>query len=232
MSVVNNVATSKASILVISGFLGILLAGCSEDKPGDDQSTSHKSSSLQEQGAEVVESIATQVAENTETQKTPEPEPVVEALPPVEDNSPDVVSAEPQQTVVEPTNDTAESTPQKHEIKAAVTQFNPAVLFVNPGDTVLWTNMAGHDTASLDGMIPEGAEAWHSKMGEQFSLTFTQEGAYVYKCTPHASLGMLGAIIVGQGKPVNLEQISSHPENKGMVARAIRQMNKALDERK
>jgi pseudoazurin len=105
------------------------------------------------------------------------------------------------------------------------------VLFINPGDTVTWTNMAGHDTTSLDGMIPEGAEKWQSKMGEVFSVTFDKEGAYVYKCTPHVSLGMLGAIIVGDGDPENLEQITGHPDNKGMIKRVIRKMTQALDKR-
>lgn len=231
MSVVIKTATLKASVLVISGFLGIGLTACSEDKSADDQQTENQVSSSQEHTAKLEETNATQVPQKVETQMTPIPEPMVEALPPVEETIPEKATDEPQEPVVAPANDTANTAAQKHEVKAAVTQFNPAVIFVNPGDTVIWTNMAGHDTASFDGMIPDGAEAWHSNMGEQFSLTFTQEGAYVYKCTPHASLGMIGAIIVGQEKPANLEKINSHPENKGMVARAIRQMNKALDER-
>ncbi len=122
--------------------------------------------------------------------------------------------------------------PETHVIKAAVTRFVPMVIFIKPGDTVTWENMAGHDTTSLPGMIPEGAEPWHSKLGKPFSITLEKEGAYIYKCTPHASLGMMGAIIVGNGEPENLDQIVNNPKNKGMVGRTVRKMLKALEKRK
>ena len=45
------------------------------------------------------------------------------------------------------------------EVKAVVTKFEPEVAFIKPGDSVKFTNMAGHDTVAIEGMIPEGAEA-------------------------------------------------------------------------
>ncbi len=120
---------------------------------------------------------------------------------------------------------------EEHIIKAAVTQFRPLVTHAKPGDTITWQNMAGHDTTSMNGMIPEGAEAWHSKMGEVFSITLDKEGTYLFKCTPHASLGMMGAIIVG-GNTDNLESIKAgvdaSGEPKGMVKRVIRHVEKEL----
>ena len=59
-----------------------------------------------------------------------------------------------------------------------------------------------------------------------------QEGAYVYKCTPHVGLGMAGAIVVGGAQPDNLDAIKKSPENKGMVARAVRQLEKELEAHK
>ena len=115
------------------------------------------------------------------------------------------------------------------QITAAATAFKPEVVFVKPGDTVKWTTMAAHDTASIEGMIPEGAQPWQSKMGEDFTLTLEKEGAYIYKCSPHVSLGMAGAIVVGEDTPANLEQIKSHPENKGMVGRVIKKLEKELE---
>jgi len=124
---------------------------------------------------------------------------------------------------------------QDHVVTAQVTNFEPMVLFVEPGDSVTWTNMAGHDTASIEGMIPEGAKAWHSKMGEQYTVTFEQEGAYVYKCTPHVATGMVGTVIVGGGDPGNLDAIDAALEDvpvaKNMIARAIRKMKKQLEQR-
>lgn len=118
----------------------------------------------------------------------------------------------------------------EHIVKAAVTKFDPLVVYAKPGDTITWQNMAGHDTTSMQGMIPEGAEAWQSQMGEVFSVTLDKEGAYLYKCTPHASLGMMGAVIVGNAD--NLESIKAgvdaSGEPKGMVNRVIRSVEKDM----
>ncbi len=119
---------------------------------------------------------------------------------------------------------------EEHVIKAAVTAFRPLVVHAQPGDTIVWQNMAGHDTSSMNSMIPEGAEAWQSKMGEIFSITVEKEGAYLYKCTPHASLGMMGAIIVGNADnlPAIEEGVDTSGEPKGMVKRVIRKVKKEL----
>jgi pseudoazurin len=113
-------------------------------------------------------------------------------------------------------------------VTAKATAFDPMVVSIKPGDTVKWTTMAGHDTASVAGMIPEGAQGWQSKLGEEFSVTLDKEGAYIYKCTPHMGLGMVGAIVVGGGQPKNLEQIHANPENKGMVGRAVKKLDQEL----
>ena len=113
-------------------------------------------------------------------------------------------------------------------VTAKATAFEPMVVFIKPGDTVKWTTMAGHDTASIEGMIPEGAQPWQSKLGEEFNVTLDKEGAYIYKCTPHVGSGMLGAIVVGELPPKNLDQIQAHPENKGMVGRVIRKLDQEL----
>lgn len=174
-------------------------------------------SSAAEKAAEETPAATTDVAEVVTTPEVVE-EPVEEVVTPAK-------------KVVEEVAEAPAAAPTNHEVKAAVTKFSPMVLFINPGDTVTWTNMAGHDTTSIDGMIPEGAEKWQSKMGEQFSHTFTVEGAYIYKCTPHASLGMISAVVVGSTTPANLDAIKAMPENKGMIGRTIRKLDKALTEK-
>ena len=83
--------------------------------------------------------------------------------------------------------------------------FEPSFLKVAKGDTVTFvpTNKS-HDSESIPGMIPEGAEAWKGKMNEPVTVTFTQEGVYGYKCSPHYSMGMVGLIQVGEST-ANLE---------------------------
>ncbi len=120
-------------------------------------------------------------------------------------------------------------------IQGVVTQWKPLVLFAQPGDTVRFSGMTGHDTETIDGMIPEGAETWKSKLGEEgFSITVNQEGMYVYKCNPHMSTGMVGVIIVGDTRPpANLAAIEeSLPDVKigrNMVNRALKKAKKALE---
>ena len=115
---------------------------------------------------------------------------------------------------------TAES--KNYTVTAQGLIYNPLVVTIAPGDSVSWTNMSTHNTESLEGLIPEGAEMWVSDMSENYTRTFTQEGIYVYKCTPHFGAGMGGAIIVGE--PVNLEQI----KNAGAKGAAKRLVNKAV----
>lgn len=116
------------------------------------------------------------------------------------------------------------------EIKAQAVAFDPPIVYVKPGDTVKWTNMSAHDTVSVEGMIPEGAQPWKSQMSEEgFTVTLEKEGAYIYKCSPHVGAGMVGAIVVGEGKPQNLDQIHNSPEYKNaMVARIVKKLDKDL----
>ncbi|MBL1458779.1 MAG: pseudoazurin precursor [Methylophaga sp.] len=115
---------------------------------------------------------------------------------------------------------TAES--KNHTVTAQGLIYNPLVVTIAPGDSVSWTNMSTHDTQAIEGLVPEGTELWHSPMSENYTRTFTQEGIYIYKCTPHFGAGMGGAIIVGE--PVNLEQI----KNSGAKGAAKRLVNKAV----
>ncbi len=98
--------------------------------------------------------------------------------------------------------------------------FEPAVLSVQMGDTVTFvaTDMA-HNSASIAGMIPEGASPWYGEISTDIAVTFDQAGVYVYQCTPHAMMAMVGVINVGEGKG-NLTAIKTAAEKKstGFVA--------------
>ena len=87
--------------------------------------------------------------------------------------------------------------------------FEPAVLAVEPGDSVTFvaTDLS-HNSASVEGMIPEGAAAWSGKMSEDVTVTFDKTGVYVYQCTPHAMMAMVGVINVGSTKE-NLKAVKA-----------------------
>ncbi len=92
-------------------------------------------------------------------------------------------------------------------ITAQGISMDPLVIEIQSGDTVSWTNMNAHNTTSVDHLMPAGAKAWDSPIGEDYQHTFIEAGIYIYQCKPHSGLGMGGAVIVGQ--PVNLEAIKA-----------------------
>jgi pseudoazurin len=103
---------------------------------------------------------------------------------------------------------------ESHEVQMlntgsdGVMVFEPAVLSINSGDTVTFkaTN-PGHNSESMAEMVPEGAEGWQGGMGQEITVTFDQDGVYVYQCTPHLMMAMVGVIKVGSGS--NLEAIKA-----------------------
>jgi len=86
--------------------------------------------------------------------------------------------------------------------------FEPAFLQVQPGDTVVFVPTdPGHNVASIEGMIPDGADPIESAiMGEPMPVTFTEAGLYGLECTPHFGMGMVALIEVGDA-PTNREAL-------------------------
>ena len=87
--------------------------------------------------------------------------------------------------------------------------FEPAVVKAAVGDTVTFkaTDMA-HNSASIEGMIPEGANSWNGAMSQDVTVTVNKEGVYVYQCTPHSMMAMVGVIQVG-GSLSNMDAIQA-----------------------
>lgn len=120
---------------------------------------------------------------------------------------------------------------EEHIIRAVGMAYKPMVVFAQPGDTIKWVKMDAHNTESIEGMVPEGAEHWRSEMSADFHVTLDKEGVYIYRCAPHIGLGMGGAIIVGE--PVNLEAVvQAAPKNplKRIVKKAKKAIEKAAAE--
>ena len=116
---------------------------------------------------------------------------------------------------------------EEHRVTAQATKFDPLVVFIEPGDTVVWTNMVGHNADAMKELIPEGAEVFNIPLGENGSVTLEKEGVYVYKCTPHYALGMVGAIVVGE--PTNIDSVVANAT--GMSKRAAIKTRKAIEKK-
>lgn len=92
--------------------------------------------------------------------------------------------------------------------EAGAMVFEPAFIQAQPGDTITFVPTdRGHNSATIEGLLPEGAEPWQGEMNEELSVTVTEEGLYAYQCDPHAPMGMVGLIQVGA--PTNLEAVTA-----------------------
>jgi pseudoazurin len=92
-----------------------------------------------------------------------------------------------------------------HEVKmlnrgeAGAMIFEPAFVKAEPGDEIVFVSTdKGHNAESIEGMLPAGVAAFKSKLGDDFTLTVTEDGVYGVKCTPHYAMGMVALIQVGE----------------------------------
>ena len=86
--------------------------------------------------------------------------------------------------------------------------FDPPVLKISKGDTVHFKSVdMAHNSESIGNMIPEGGDTWMGAMSQDISVTLNTEGVYVYQCTPHLMMAMIGVIQVGNSN--NLEKVKA-----------------------
>lgn len=86
--------------------------------------------------------------------------------------------------------------------------FEPAFLKIEKGDSVKFLPTdRSHSVESLKEGTPAGAPAWKGGINKEITVKFDQEGVHVFKCLPHFTMGMIGAVQVG--KPTNLVQIKA-----------------------
>jgi pseudoazurin len=91
--------------------------------------------------------------------------------------------------------------------------FEPAVIKVSKGDTIHFKAVdMSHNSASIEGMIPDGAQSWNGTINQDISVTLDQEGVYVYQCAPHAMMAMVGVIQVGEA--VNMDAVINAADDK------------------
>lgn len=90
--------------------------------------------------------------------------------------------------------------------------FDPPAVQVDPGATVTWTwtgEGGSHNVVAED-------DSYESELydaaGETFERTFDEDGASRYVCVPHESMGMKGAVIVGNVPTGNVEKPSVDPD--------------------
>ena len=91
-------------------------------------------------------------------------------------------------------------------------------MHIDAGDTVEWLpKNGGHNVEFITGphitALPK-----NSKMDEFHSVVFKATGVYLYGCTPHLNMGMLGLVVVGDDLH-NLEKL--HDVKLSRIAKSV-----------
>ena len=86
--------------------------------------------------------------------------------------------------------------------------YSQELVKIDAGQSIEWVPTdKGHNVEMLAG--PDGYDLpKKTKLNKPVNMTFDVPGIYLYQCSPHAALGMIGLIVVG-GDTSNMEAIKS-----------------------
>ena len=83
--------------------------------------------------------------------------------------------------------------------------YSEKVLSIKVNDEITWKSVdKGHNVEFIG--MPKGVSKYKSKISKDAKYLFTQPGIYLYQCTPHKAMGMIGLVVVGDDKK-NLDKI-------------------------
>jgi pseudoazurin len=102
--------------------------------------------------------------------------------------------------------------------------YSIEVANINVGDTIEWLpKNEGHNVEFLAGPNMEALPE-KSDLNVRYAITFDLPGVYLYQCTPHGNMGMLGLIVVGNNLDNlgNIEAVELSRVAKSVLQRLIR----------
>jgi pseudoazurin len=83
--------------------------------------------------------------------------------------------------------------------------YSEKVISIKVNDEVTWKSVdKGHNVEFIG--MPKGVSKFKSKISKDANFKFTIPGIYLYQCTPHKAMGMIGLVVVGDDKS-NLDKI-------------------------
>ena len=83
--------------------------------------------------------------------------------------------------------------------------YSVKVAKIDVNQKIIWRSKTKGHNVEFIGM-PEGVKKFKSKINKDVEYEFKVPGIYLYQCTPHKAMGMIGLVIVGNDKS-NLENI-------------------------
>ena len=102
--------------------------------------------------------------------------------------------------------------------------YSIEVANIGVGDTIEWLpKNEGHNVEFLAGpnmeALPESSD-----LNVHYAITFDLPGVYLYQCTPHGNMGMLGLIVVDNNfdNLSNIEEVELSRVAKSVLQRLIR----------
>ena len=102
--------------------------------------------------------------------------------------------------------------------------YSIEVARIQVGDTIEWLpKNEGHNVQFIAGPEANSLPP-KSKIDDSHSVVFEIPGVYLYGCTPHANMGMLGLVIVGNDlhNIESIKQIELPPVATAVLRRLIR----------
>ena len=83
--------------------------------------------------------------------------------------------------------------------------YSIKVAKVDQNDKIIWKHVSKGHNVEFIGM-PKGVKKYKSKINKKAEYEFKISGIYLYQCTPHKAMGMIGIVVVA-GDKSNLEEI-------------------------
>ena len=103
--------------------------------------------------------------------------------------------------------------------------YSIKVAKVDIGDTIIWKSIdKGHNVEFVE--MPDGVEKFKSKISKDAEYKFEVPGIYLYICTPHKAMGMIGLVVVGDDLS-NIEEIKK-AKMKGKSKKIFKELLKEL----
>ena len=83
--------------------------------------------------------------------------------------------------------------------------YSTKVAKIDVNDKIVWKSVSKGHNVEFIGM-PKGIKKFKSKINKDAEYVFEKPGIYLYQCTPHKAMGMIGIVVVG-GDTSNIKKI-------------------------
>ena len=96
---------------------------------------------------------------------------------------------------------------------------------VDVNDKIVWKSTTkGHNVEFV--VMPKGVKKFKSKINKDATYEFKVPGIYLYQCTPHKAMGMIGIVVVGNDKS-NLDAVKK-AKMRGKSKKVFKELLKGL----